>query len=280
MAYSNVTPPAMPAYDAAAYPYRITSFNYGIDEEDWYEVHIWYSAVPFTFNGSCVVGGVTVYTQICNEAGDWTSPQESNPEVKPGENGNVYQRIGTNHDILDDEGNVWLAANTVTEVTEEPVEPQTGFDSISHQIGFGLGMSLIGRRIANIIRMCLYGGTEILPGPPSWDRSKFPYVAVFKYADCDYKEADYKFVGSTAPYLLSTTGDSIVTATQVRRRFWISDDRSHWIDKGEVEQEVEMYLRILELFDGHTVVWTNHDILHVDSDDVYMAASNPTLIVE
>jgi len=27
-------------------------------------------------------------------------------------------------------------------------------------------------------------------------------------------------------------------------------------------------------------VWTNHDILHVDSTDVYMAASNPKLIVE
>ena len=109
-----------------------------------------------------------------------------------------------------------------------------------------------------------------------WEKRNDVTRCVFEHC----KEADYKFVGSTAPYLLSTTGDSIVTATQVRRRFWISNDRSHWIDKGEVEQEVEKYLRILELFDGHTVVWTNHDILHVDSTDVYMAASNPKLIVE
>lgn len=280
MAYSNVTPPAMPVYNTTTYPYYVMSFNYGIGEEDWYQIHLWYSSAPFTFNGSHVVNSDTTYTQIADNTGDWTDAIEHGVEAAPGVLGNAYLRIGTNHDILDGEGNVWLAANTVTEVTEEPVEPQAGFDSISHQIGFGLGMSLIGRRIVNTIRMCLYGGTEILPGPPGWNREKFPYVAVFKYADCDYKEADYKFVGSTAPYLLSTTGDSIVTATQVRRRFWISNDRSHWIDKGEVEQEVEKYLRILELFDGHTVVWTNHDILHVDSTDVYMAASNPKLIVE
>ena len=277
MAYSNTTPPALPSYDTAAYPYRVMAFNYSIGEEDWYQIHLWYSSAPFIFDDANVVNTATSYTYICDTTGDWGDVVEHGVSCKPGITGNVYQRIGTNHDILDGSGNVWLAADTVTEVVEEP---QAGFDSISHQIGFGLGMSLIGRRIVNTIRMCLYGGTEILPGPPSWNREKFPYVAVFKYADCDYKEADYKFVGSTAPYLLSTTGDSIVTATQVRRRFWISDDRSHWIDKGEVEQEVEKYLRILELFDGHTVVWTNHDILHVDSTDVYMAASNPKLIVE
>lgn len=277
MAYSNVTSTVLPGYDTAAYPYRVMTFNYSIGEEDWYQIHLWYSYAPFVFDGTHVVNSATAYTQICDSSGDWDDALETDVSCKPGVTGNVYLRIGTNHDILDDSGDVWLAADTVTEVTEEP---ETGFDNISHQIGFGLGMSLLGRWIRSIIRMCLYGGTETLPGPPSWNRDKFPYAAVFKYADCDYKEADYKFVASTAPYLLSTTGDSIVTATQVRRRFWISDDRSHWIDKGQVEQEVEMYLRILELFDGHTVVWANHDILHVDSTDVYMAASNPKLIVE
>lgn len=280
MAYSNVTPPVLPSYDTATYPYRVTVFNYGVGEEDWYQVHLSYSSAPFTFDGSYVVNNATAYTQVYGSSDGWTGANETDKTLSPGLHGSVYQRIATNHNILDGAGDVWLAADAVTEVAEEPVEPQTGFDSTSHQIGFGLGMGLIGRRIVNTIRMCLYGGTEILPGPPSWNREKFPYVAVFKYADCDYKEADYKFVGSTAPYLLSTTGDSIVTATQVRRRFWISDDRSHWIDKGEVEQEVEMYLRILELFDGHTVVWTNHDILHVDSTDVYMAATNPEVIAE
>lgn len=199
----------------------------------------------------------------------------------------VSSTSGTSVAHSADRGPVWANKTilyedgTIAIIGSDPVAITTPqFDSTSHQIGFGLGMSLIGRRIVNIVRMCLYGGTEPLPGPPSWDRGTFPYAAVFKYADCDYKEADYKFVASTAPYLLSTTGDSIVTATQVRRRFWISDDHSHWIDKGQVEQEVEMYLRILELFDGHTVVWTNHDILHVDSTDVYMAATNPEVIAE
>jgi len=280
MAYSNVTPPALPSYDTTAYPYRVTVFNYGVGDEDWYQVHLSYSSAPFTFDGSHVVNNATSYTQVYDSSDGWTAAYETDKTLAPGLSGNVYQRIGTNHDILDGAGGVWLAADTVTEVTEEPVEPQTGFDSISHQIGFGLGMSLIGRRIANIIRMCLYGETETLPGPPSWDRGTFPYAAVFKYADCDYKDVDYKFIASTSPYLFSPTGNSIITATQVRRRFWISDDRSHWIDKGQVEQTVEQYLSILELYDGHTVVWTNHDILHADSTDVYLAASNPKLIAE
>lgn len=276
MAYSNTTPPALPSYDTTAYPYRVMAFNYGIGEEDWYQIHLWYSSAPFIFDGTNVVNTATSYTYICDTAGDWGDAVEHGVSCKPGITGNVYQRIGANHNILDGAGNVWLAANAVTEVVEEPA----GFDSISNQIGFGLGMSLLGRWIANTIRMCLYGGTEILPGPPSWDRGTFPYAAIFKYADCDYKEADYKFVASTSPYLFSSSGNSLLTATQVRRRFWISDDRSRWIDKGQVEQEVEQYLRILELFDGHTVVWTNHDILYVDSSDVYLATSKPKLIAE
>ena len=276
MAYSNVTPPVLPSYDTATYPYRVMAFNYGIGEEDWYQIHLWYSSAPFVFDGTNVVNTATSYTYICDTAGDWGDVVEHGVSCKPGVTGNVYQRIGANHNILDGSGNVWLAADTVTEVVEE----STGFDRISHQIGFGLGMSLLGRRIVKIIRMFLYGGTEILPGPPIWDRSVFPYAAVFKYADCDYKEADYKFVGSTSPYLFSPTGNQIITATQVRRRFWISEDRSHWIDKGQVEQEVEQYVSMLELNDGHTVVWANHDILYRDSADVYLATSNPKPIAE
>lgn len=150
MAYSNATPPALPNYDVTAYPYRVMTFNYSIGEEDWYQIHLWYSSAPFTFDGAHVVNNAAAYTQICDSSGDWTEAMETDVNCKPGISGNVYQRIGTNHDIMDSAGNVWLAADTVTEVTEESVEPQTGVDSVSYQIGFGMGMSLLGRWIARI----------------------------------------------------------------------------------------------------------------------------------
>ena len=62
MAYSNTTPPVLPSYDTATYPYRVMAFNYGIGEEDWYQIHLWYSSAPCVFDGSNVVNTATSYT--------------------------------------------------------------------------------------------------------------------------------------------------------------------------------------------------------------------------
>lgn len=123
----------------------------------------------------------------------------------------------------------------------------------------------------------IYNGKK-LPALPEWDKEKFPYAAIFKYADVDYKDCDYKLIVVPSPYLYDPTAgyENICVATTVRYTFWLSDDGTEWIDKGEIVQElIGPDLDILEIYDGHSVVWANHDILYKNSTDVYLAGSKP-----
>jgi hypothetical protein len=55
--------------------------------------------------------------------------------------------------------------------------------------------------------------------------------------------------------------------------FHISDDGKSWIDKGEIEQWTGGYIQMLEIFDGHSVVWTNTNIYYKNSSQLYMSES-------
>lgn len=137
MAYSNVTPPKLPEYDSVAYPYYVLVYNYEKGSEDWYEAHLYYSGTAFTYDGTKVTNaeGVT-RTQVYAD-GSWTGEvtTEEAPELSPGLTGSVYQRIYTNHDILDGEGSVWLAADSVTAV-------ETAWAGLkSWLLGYALGLA-------------------------------------------------------------------------------------------------------------------------------------------
>ena len=142
-------------------------------------------------------------------------------------------------------------------------------------------------RSGKLILKCIgvgrsYNGT-VLPKLPQWDKSKYPYAAIFKYADVDYKNADYKLIAVPMPYFYvpSTTKEHIGTTARLRRSFHLSADGTRWIDKGEIEESDEgSWIVMLELYDGHTVVWTNTDIPYKDDESkLYAAASEPVFQV-
>lgn len=43
------------------YPYHVLVFDYSAKESDWYQVHLYYSATAFTYNGSTVTNTGTVF---------------------------------------------------------------------------------------------------------------------------------------------------------------------------------------------------------------------------
>lgn len=126
------------------YPYSIIAFSYEKGAEDWYQVHLWYSAAPFTWDGSAVVNSGTAYTQIyasVDGVTGWTDALETDVEATPGLNKTTYQRIWTSHDILDADGAVWLPAGEVT-----PVE-ETVSDIWLKSFKMGLALGLSGKSL-------------------------------------------------------------------------------------------------------------------------------------
>lgn len=121
-----------------AYPYSVMVYDYQKGAEDWYQVHLYYSATPFTWNGEAVGNSGTVYKRIYDaDYAVWSEEEEAEIEVSPGLEGRTFQRIYTSHDILDSSGNVWLAAGSVTEAEEIVTEKWLR----SFQAGLALGLT-------------------------------------------------------------------------------------------------------------------------------------------
>lgn len=122
-----------------AYPYSVMVYDYEKSAEDWYQVHLYYSATPFTWNGEAVGNSGTVYKRIYDaDYAVWSEEEEAEIEVSPGLEGRTFQRIYTSHDILDSSGNVWLAAGSVTEAEEIVTEKWLR----SFQAGLALGLAV------------------------------------------------------------------------------------------------------------------------------------------
>lgn len=121
MAYSNVTPPLLPAYDSETYSFYLLVFNYEQGAEDWYMVHLYYCSWRFQYTeGVGVVGSPVTFHSMYSD-GSWSEIEEIDGQtlaLNPGLKGNVYQRIYTNANIFNGD-EIWLAADTVTPVEEE-----------------------------------------------------------------------------------------------------------------------------------------------------------------
>lgn len=118
MPYSNVTPPELPAYDSETYGFYLLVFNYGLGEEDWYEVHLIYSSWRFQYvEGVGITHTGITFDRVYSD-GTWSDEiqnEMSTLALNPGQHGQVYQRIYTNHNIFNGD-ELWLAENTVTPV--------------------------------------------------------------------------------------------------------------------------------------------------------------------
>lgn len=121
MAYSNVTPPLLPAYDSETYSFYLLVFNYEQGAEDWYMVHLYYCSWRFQYTEGVGVVGSPVTFHSTYSDGTWSEIEEIDGQtlaLNPGLKGNVYQRIYTNANIFNGD-EIWLAAEMVTPVEEE-----------------------------------------------------------------------------------------------------------------------------------------------------------------
>jgi hypothetical protein len=119
-------------------PYRAMVFMYVRDTDDWSKVRLCCSTTAFTYDGSYVINNNIAGNYLYSaEYSAWVEDMISGntQSIKPGLDNAVYQRIWTNHDILDGSGNVWLAANSIApaEETEPDDETDTDTPTVSDQ---------------------------------------------------------------------------------------------------------------------------------------------------
>lgn len=118
----------------------ILVFMYKKGAKDWYGVRLVYSEAAFTWNGSAVTNAGTAGNMVYSpEFKAWAEDTFAvdTPEIKPGLDAGVYQRIYTSHDIPDSSGNIWLAAGSVTEAVETVTEKWLR----SFRVGLALGLT-------------------------------------------------------------------------------------------------------------------------------------------
>lgn len=247
------------------YPYSVIAYNYEKGAEDWYQAHLCYSATPFTWNGTAVVNSGTTYKRIYDaELDAWTDEAETEIEATPGLDGTVYQRIYTDHDILDSTGAVWLAAGNITHVgmSEEWL----------YSFKLGLALGLCGKPLP-IVRKLIgysYNGT-VLPKLPEWDKETYPYAAIVAMNATDYPYALYC---AKQAFVIADGKLNFATAdihTPLRYEYYINS--SEWTGGENIFVQTGLGV------DG-TAVWSNHDLLDKKDGTIILAASEPVPIYE
>lgn len=286
MAYSNTTIPKFPEYDTTANPYAVALFTYGKGEEDWYHIVFAVSASAFRASfvsvddgeGNVLRSGMaaqntsTVHRWICGEDGVWEAQVDGDIICMPGLSGTVYQRAWTNHNILDQSGNLWLAANSVSPVgvTENWLR--------SFQEGLALGLA--GKPLPFAQRepvAYLYNGVR-LPPLPVVDKEKFPFAVITRGTSlysrsevCFVKAISYRtYVNSSgySQYQVGRFGEYLYAIKP--------SDSDQW---GELKTATtENGLFWCEVGSDY-IIWTNTDI-HYESGEVAYAASDPVPVYE
>lgn len=278
MAYSNTTLPALPEYDTAAYPYAVALFSYGKGEEDWYQLVLAVSASAFKASfqsmddgsgnvlksGMAAVNTGTVRRWVCGEDGVWEEQASGDIICLPGLAGNVYQRVWTNHDILDESGNVWLAAGCVT-----PVDTGVSADWLrSFKLGLALGLTGKALPFKREPVAYLYNGVR-LPKLPEWDKEKYPYAAILSFNE-DYSVWVDLYVAENPLYLERISGGNCIPR---------NTQYMHWSMDGIAVQDWGQGNPNRTIGGGVNVglpvyVWSNYDYLY-DDGELYHSATNP-----
>lgn len=270
MAYENVTPPTMPAYDTAKYEYSMLVFNYVRGESDWYQVHLVYATTPFVYipNGNYITSkdalhGWQIYGTDDNA---WTGEmfEETKLRLSPGLKGGVHQRIWTNHDIADENGNVYLAANAITPIKWEGLRSWIrGYVSelVANPLPIATGTKWV--------RFSFNGYP--LPILPELGED-FQFMCIQKHTT----EGIYYLYASAAPFT-SSAFDSYSDKFAVpcpSLCFKVNINTDALWTKSDVAPVLTNTDRWLEY---KKTIWTNYDIPY-EGGDTYLTASEPILM--
>ena len=246
-----------------AYPYYVLVFDYGAKESDWYQVHLYYSATAFTYDGSVVTNTETVFKQMYDDSiGAWTDYGELSEAVNlsSGLKDGVYQRIYTNHDILDGSGTVWLAADSVTPVGVS--------ENWLRSFKLGLSLGLCGNALpwkAEPVAW-LYNGWIA----PNFPESNLPYRVITCTPDLWGGTPSYHlYLFSDYQYATGDDGSRIISNIGAAESYMVSYFGEKWTVSKQSAVNGEVY------FYQNLVHWTNFDIYNEDGS-VYIAASEPT----
>lgn len=248
-----------------SYPYYVLVYDYSEGTEDWYQAHLFASATAFVWDGGKIVnpGGETL-RQVYDEETGWLDLGTATPNITPGLDGNVYQRVYTNHDILDAEGNVWLAAGAVTPVEEAKKSPLK-----SWLMGLALALAGKPRLLAKREPVAwLYNGVRF-PLVPERNRKKYPYVFIAKSLILK----SYHAIASQEPAVVlnGSFGTIDYEYPWLRLNY---DEETGWGNWREMAEDAES-----SFVADSSGAWTNYDLLKEDGS-IWLAASEPIPVYE
>ena len=200
------------------------------------------------------------------------------------ENGEWVESVGrtnckaiwSNHNILNEDGTLYLAAS-------DPIPVSTfTHDPISLTLGWLVGRRIAGQRGKKIEVpeddktpiAYLYNGVQ-LPKLPEWDRGKYPYATI--QSDSGNLNHIYLYVESEYMTIRVIDGAARIGYDKVRDyMYWYYQQIS-----GEWEfQNEHTNMEAIDWWcDATDLIWANHDILNADGS-VYLAASDPVPVYE
>lgn len=284
--YNGVELPALPGYDTAAYPYAVIAQGGSITTLYVSSKPLYYLWPIDVAYGYCSIDPFDRgSTSLKN--GSWeeftfdavTSATETESGTECYWCFGILKGIWANHDILKEDGTVYLAAS-------EPIPVSTWKpDPISMVLGWLVGRRLAGQRgkvlepvepdePSGEIVGYLYNGVQLPDINTVWtDKETYPYAYI---ATSGYDEMPYalQLVNKQAA-LVENGGTKLVevSAPYSVSIYVVDTSMSNWIH-ADTATEAEGSLVIAGTEGSMRVVWTSHDLLDTDGS-IYLAASEP-----
>ena len=268
--------PALPKWDQDTYPYALIYQN-----KDSWGFYLMCLDTPFyvtTANGVQVIA-FDAYAQVKafeywrSDPWEWKSTQYNTQPDSGAEaiylNPDKAEYIWTNTDISDDYGTVVYPAT-------DPV-PIWEFNEKSFLIGYTLGiagkpMPLTASQPGKEPVAYLYNGVR-LPKLPEWDREMYPFAFILDQGNkyqltIKDERSTYRRYGDYLYY----TDPAIVI------RYTLAKDgaATQWTYVSTVS-EIGTYFGMSDLYE---IIWSDFDIFHHGSTNVYLPASDPIPVYE
>lgn len=242
--YNGVELPELPEWDKETYPYAVIVTQTFI----YFPYHLIVSTKPMTCdmtNSLVYMSGVDKHSSYSTEAVAWDELESATNDMDDFATSTI---VWANHDILNKDGTVYLAAS-------DPVTTYTNADVTINGVGY------VG---------------AVLPKLPEWDKTAYPYVAIGQSTS----DGDYILYGNSVPTKIQEnflTGDirwafDLPDGSTIGFQYDHTDGK--WVLWREGDESVGVLLKNV------TPVWTNHDIIDLRTDTVYLSATEPIPVYE
>lgn len=264
--YNGVELPALPEWDKTVYPYAVINTS-ELLAKPVYTLYLCSTPLVMAYNEE--IGKNSIYLQdvtryiayrVIGTAMEWSvvSNGAENPSIVI-----IYAdentMIWSNHDIINEDDIIYLAASNPIAVSVPPSP-----DLTSMYLGWLSGRRIAGQRVKRIAIAYLYNGI-LLPALPEWDKEKYPYAYIMGAGSLILSASPVEYYALTGfgklEYWRFHTNYLLYTATQ---KYWECKEWTLTDSVGDTEEIISFFI--------NAPTWCNTDI--IKEDTVYLEASD------